>query len=180
MCVLNKFYASTSANLNCHVYVRRLDMSANPLLLTVLLVGSCLLTAAQAPAPAPNGSEETSPLTASSQPVCTSMLGGTNVSLIMVADPGDFTGTGDVYTGCTRHLWQERTMRVISVCHHMHTFLVIWALRRAAIAKQIRLSLPTFSESLVMSTNMLPIMLHIAALHLQVKQCTTWLTCRTG
>jgi len=101
-------------NSNCLVYVRRLDMPANPLLLTVLLVGSCLLTAAQAPAPAPNASAETSPLTASSQPVCTSMLGGTNVSLIMVADPGDFTGTGDLYTGCTRHLWQDRC--VSSLC----------------------------------------------------------------
>ncbi len=108
--VLNERYAATFAKLSCLVYVRRLDMPANckSLLLTVLLVGSCLLIAAQAPAPAPNASEETSPLTASSQPVCTSMLGGTNVSLVMVADPGDFTGTGELYTGCMRHLWQNQ------------------------------------------------------------------------
>ncbi|DBA88459.1 TPA: hypothetical protein ACH3X2_004945 [Trebouxia sp. C0005] len=69
--------------------------SCSPLLLTVLLVGNCLLIAAQPSAPAPSASEETSPLTASSQPVCMSMLGGSNVSLVMVADPGDFTGTGE-------------------------------------------------------------------------------------
>ncbi len=89
------------------MYVRRLDMPANPLLLTVLLIGSCLLTAAQAPAPAPSASEETSPLTASSQSVCISMLGGTNVSLVMVADPGDFTGTGEMYTECMRLSWPQ-------------------------------------------------------------------------
>ena len=51
---------------------------------------------AQAPGPAPAGvaSVKSSPLTQSSESVCESKLGGTNVTLLMVADPGDFTGTG--------------------------------------------------------------------------------------
>ena len=67
-------------------------------ILTVLLVGTCALTTAQAPAPAPSATAEiaTTPLTQSSQSVCASKLGGTDVSLIMVADPGDFTGTGEL------------------------------------------------------------------------------------
>ena len=63
--------------------------------LTLLLTFSVAANA-QVPAPAPAGAASitSSPLTQSSGSVCESKLGGTNVTLLMVADPGDFTGTG--------------------------------------------------------------------------------------
>lgn len=68
-------------------------------LLAVALVASATTGAvaqivAEAPGPAVLRTMPDAPLTQSSEAICRAKLGGTSQTLIMVADPGDFSGTG--------------------------------------------------------------------------------------
>ena len=65
---------------------------------------------AEAPGPALSSTASDAPLTQSSEAMCRAKLGGTSQTLIMVADPGDFTGTGTNQNQC----WQSQ----ISACMH--------------------------------------------------------------
>ena len=76
-------------------------MRRNCLAITLAVVafatGSALAQiVAQAPGPAVSMTMSDAPLMQSSEAMCRAKLGGTSQTLIMVADPGDFTGTGAI------------------------------------------------------------------------------------
>lgn len=56
--------------------------------------GAVAQIVAEAPGPGVSMTMSDAPLTQSSEAMCGAKLGGTSQTLVMVADPGDFTGTG--------------------------------------------------------------------------------------
>lgn len=62
--------------------------------IALALQGVVAQIVAEAPGPGVSMTRSDAPLTQSSEAMCRAKLGGTSQTLIMVADPGDFTGTG--------------------------------------------------------------------------------------
>lgn len=62
--------------------------------------GAVAQIVAEAPGPAVSRTLPDAPLTQSSEAICRAKLGGTSQTLIMVADPGDFSGTGMPQLDC--------------------------------------------------------------------------------
>lgn len=69
-------------------------------LVAIAIGGAAAQMVAEAPGPALLMTMPDSPLTQSSEAMCRAKLGGLSQTLIMVADPGDFTGTGAIITCC--------------------------------------------------------------------------------